>query len=259
MKAYRDDMTHSISEAAAMAGVSARVLRHYDEIGLLQPSARSRAGYREYSDDDLLRLQRIVGYRELGLGLEDIQRLLTAEPTSAVEQLAQHEAVLGAAVARLSSQLDVVTRTRKARAMGINLTPDEMKDVFGDHDPTAYQQEAEQRWGETDAYKESHRRTNAYTKDDWARLGAETDAIELAFLEAMQAGLPPESPEAKAVAERHRRNIDTWFYPCSHEMQTGLAEMYIMDSRFTAHYDVRAEGLAMYVRDAIIANALDHM
>lgn len=143
--------------------------------------------------------------------------------------------------------------------MGVNLTPEEMQDVFGDHDPTQYQEEAEQRWGDTDAYRESHRRTNAYSKDDWARLGAESEANELAFLAAMQAGLPPESNEAKAAAERHRLHIDTWFYPCSHEMQTGLAEMYVMDERFTAHYDKRAPGLAVYVRDAIIANALDHL
>lgn len=252
-------MFHSISDAAAFAGVSARVLRHYDEIGLLQPSGRSHAGYREYSDEDLLQLQRIVGYRELGMGLDDIRRLLTAEPTEAIEQLEQQEAVLSAAVERLSNQLQFVTKTRKARKMGVNLTPDEMKDVFGDHDPTQYQEEAEQRWGNTDAYKESHRRTSNYTKEDWARQAAESEAIEIAFLEAMQAGLPAESAEAKAAAERHRLQIDTWFYPCSYEMQTGLAEMYIMDERFTAHYDKRATGLAQYVRDAIIANALDHL
>lgn len=252
-------MQHSISEAAAFAGVSARVLRHYDEIGLLSPSGRSHAGYREYSDDDLIRLQRIVGYRELGLGLDHIRRLLAAAPTEAVEALEHQEAVLAAAVERLTNQLQFVTKTRKARKMGVNLTPDEMKDVFGEHDPTQYQEEAEQRWGETDAYKESNRRTNKYTKDDWARLGAESEAYELAFLEAMQSGLPPESAEAKAAAERHRLHIDTWFYPCSYEMQTGLAEMYVMDERFTAHYDKRATGLALYVRDAIIANALDHL
>lgn len=252
-------MFHSISDAAAFAGVSARVLRHYDEIGLLQPSARSGAGYREYSDADLLQLQRIVGYRELGLGLDDIRRLLEAAPTEAIEQLEQQEAVLTAAVERLSHQLSFVTKTRKARKMGVNLTPDEMKDVFGDHDPTQYQEEAEQRWGDTDAYKESHRRTSSYSKDDWARQAAESEAIELEFLAVMQQGLGPESAEAKAAAERHRLQIDTWFYPCSYEMQSGLAEMYVADPRFSEHYDKRAVGLAAFVRDAIIANALDHL
>ena len=252
-------MDHSISEAAAFAGVSARVLRHYDEIGLLQPSARTEAGYRQYSDDDLLRLQRIIGYRDMGMGLEDIARLMQAQPADAVELLEQQEAMLSNTLQRVTEQLQFVKTTRKARKMGVNLNPDEMREVFGDHDPTQHQEEAEQRWGDTDAYKESHRRTSQYGKDDWARLGAESEAIELAFLAALQAGLPPESAEAKAAAERHRLQIDTWFYPCSYEMQTGLAEMYIADPRFTEHYDKRAAGLAVYVRDAIIANALDHL
>lgn len=252
-------MVLSISDAAAFAGVSARVLRHYDELGLMTPSSRTTAGYRQYSDDDLARLQRIAAYRELGIGLDDIRRLLDAEPTQAIEQLEQQEALLASAVQRLTRQLAFVTKTRKARTMGVNLTPEEMEAVFGDHDPTQYQEEAEQRWGDTDAYKESHRRTSSYTKEDWARQAAETEAVELQFLSAMSAGLSAESVEAKAAAERHRLQIDSWFYPCSYEMHSGLAEMYVADPRFTAHYDKRGAGLAVYVRDAIIANALDHM
>lgn len=143
--------------------------------------------------------------------------------------------------------------------MGINLSPDEVRDVFGDNDPTRYDAEAEQRWGDTAVYKESNRRTAGYSKEDWERHGSESQAVELAFLEAMQRGLAPESSEAKEAAERHREIIDRWFYPCSYELQTGLAEMYIADQRFTDHYDKRATGLAIYVRNAIIANALDHL
>ena len=143
--------------------------------------------------------------------------------------------------------------------MGVDLTPEEVREVFGDNDPTPYEAEAKQRWGKTDAYKESNRRTASYTKDDWARQSAESQAIELEFLAAMQQGHSAESVEAKNAAERHRLQIDKWFYPCSHEMQTGLAEMYVADPRFTGHYDKLAPGLAMYVRDAIIANALDHL
>ena len=252
-------MTHSISEAATFAGVSARVLRHYDDIGLLRPSDRSDAGYRRYSDDDLLTLQRIVAYRAMGMGLDEIRALLAATPADAIDQLERQEHALRSAMERLTTQLEDVTMTRKARRMGMQLTPDEIRELFGDEDPTQHQQEVEERWGDTDAYRESHRRTSRYTKADWMRQAAESGDIEGAFVEAMQAGFPADSAEAKAAAERHRMQIDTWFYPCSHEMQTGLAEMYIADPRFTAHYEARAEGLAQYVHDAIIANALDHL
>ncbi len=252
-------MTHSISEAAGFAGVSTRVLRHYDAMGLLQPSGRTDAGYRQYSDADLLRLQRIIGYRDMGMGLGDIRRLLAAGPDDAIELLEQQEAVLTAALDRVGTQLEFVTRTRRARKMGVNLTPEELREAFGNEDPTQFQEEAEQRWGTTDAYRESHRRTSQFTKEDWARQAAETEAVELAFADALRAGLPADGVDAKAVAERHRLQIDRWFYPCSHEMQTGLAEMYVADPRFTEHYEKRAPGLAAYVRDAIIANALDHL
>ena len=252
-------MTHSISEAAAFAGVSARVLRHYDDIGLLRPSDRSDAGYRRYSDDDLLTLQRIVAYRAMGLGLDEIRELLAATPSDAIDQLEQQERTLRAAATRIEAQLEDVSMMRRARRMGMDLTPDEMREVFGDDDPTKHQQEAEERWGNTDAYRESQRRTSRYTKADWAQQAAESSDIEGAFVVALQAGLPADSVEAKAAAERHRLQIDTWFYPCSHEMQTGLAEMYLADARFTAHYEARAVGLAQYVHDAIVANALDHL
>lgn len=252
-------MQYTVSEAAALVGVSARVLRHYDEIGLLQPSERSDAGYRLYSETDVQLLQRVVAYRDMGMGLEDIRNIINADSGDALEVLEQQEAVLQAALTRVTNQLDAVSKTRKARKMGINLNPDEMQEVFGEHDPTEYQEEAEQRWGETDAYKESNRRVAQYSKADWERHAVELEEIESGFAAAMLAGLSAESDAAKASAERHRLQIDTWFYPCSHEMQSALAEMYIADARFAKHYNDRAEGLAQYVRDAIIANALDHI
>lgn len=143
--------------------------------------------------------------------------------------------------------------------MGINLDPDEMLEVFGEHDPTQHAQEAEERWGDTDAYRESHRRTSAYPKDVWQRLGAESEAIEAEFADCLRSGEKSDGVRAKHAAERHRAHIDEWFYPCSHDMQVELAEMYVQDPRFRAHYDDVETGLADYVRDAVVANALDHI
>ena len=143
--------------------------------------------------------------------------------------------------------------------MGINLDPEEILEVFGEHDPTEYAKEAEERWGDTDAYRESHRRTSTYTKDDWTRLGAESAAIEQELAACLREGLPSDGERARAAAERHRLHIDTWFYPCSHDMQVGLADMYVADPRFRARYDDIEGGLAEYVHDAIVANALDHI
>ena len=152
-----------------------------------------------------------------------------------------------------------MTRYQRAREAGIALSPAEMVEVFGDHAPTEHADEARERWGDTDAYRESHRRTSGYTKEQWQQAGAEAETAVQAFLAAMTAGLPPEHPEAARAAELHRLHIDRWFYPCSYELQAGLAAMYIADPRFTAHYDDRAPGLAQYVHDAIVANAIAHL
>ena len=143
--------------------------------------------------------------------------------------------------------------------MAVNLNADDMNDVFGDEHPQQFEPEIHRRWGATQAYRESDRRTSNYTKEDWERHGAESEVIELAFLALLQAGLPADGPQARGCAERHRELIERWFYPCSYDMHTGLAELYVADPRFAQHYDNRAPGLARYVHDAIRANAQDHM
>ena len=129
---------------------------------------------------------------------------------------------------------------------------DETKGRF---DPADYEAEARERWGHTDAYKESARRTKGYTKDDLARIKAEMEDIEARMAELMSGGVPAEGDAAMAVAEEARLHIDRWYYPCSLRMHAGLAEMYTADSRFRAHYEARAAGLAEYVATAIKANA----
>ena len=139
--------------------------------------------------------------------------------------------------------------------MGISLDPEEMFEVFGDEDPTQYAEEAEQRWGDTDAYKQSQRRVSSYTKHDWLRIKEEGADVERRLAVALAGGAPADSDEAMDAAEAHRLQIDRWFYETSYDMHRGLGDTYIGDPRFTAHYEKVAPGLAQYVRDAIHANA----
>lgn len=139
--------------------------------------------------------------------------------------------------------------------MGIDLTPDELFEVFGDEDPTIHGDEAEQRWGDTDAWRQSQRRTSRYGKTEWLTITHQTHDIDAQFVAALQAGQPPTSPAAMDIAEAHRQHIDRWFYDCPPEMHRTLGELYVGDPRFTAHYDEQAPGLARYVREAVTANA----
>lgn len=143
-----------------------------------------------------------------------------------------------------------------ANRVGLSLTGEEMLEVFGDFDPAEHADEAAARWGETDAYRESARRVKDYTKDDWLVLKAEGEAAVQLMLAAFTAGEGPDSEDARAGALAHRAHIDRWFYPCSAEMQCGLADMYVADERFTATYDGYAPGFARFVHDAIYSAAL---
>lgn len=248
---------YSAGDLARLSGVTVRTLHHYDRLGLLVPRGRSSAGYRQYSAADADRLGRILAYRACGLALADIASVI--DDDEPIGHLRRQLALLDVRRAQLDRQRDTLRRALEARQMGINLDPDEMLAVFGEHDPTPYAQEAEERWGDTDAFRESRRRTSGYTKDDWLTMRDEADAIETELAACRAAAEPAEGARAKAAAERHRAHIDAWFYPCSHEMQVGLAEMYVQDPRFRAHYDDIEAGLADYVHDAIVANALDHI
>jgi DNA-binding transcriptional MerR regulator len=249
------DDSWSVGEVARLAGVTVRTLHHYDRIGLLRPGVRSSAGYRGYSQADLARLQRILAYRELGFALEDVGRLLDDPDNDPVAQLRhQHRLVLDR-MERLAQIAAVLERTMEAHKMGIRLTAEEMLEVFGEQDPTRYADEVNERWGDTDSYRESNRRTSSYTKDDWIRIKSEQEAAGARFAAVMAAGRPADSPEAMDAAEANRLLIDRYFYDLSREMHVGLAEMYVTDPRFTKNYEDVAPGLAQYVHDAIVANS----
>jgi DNA-binding transcriptional MerR regulator len=250
-----EPMSLTVGAAARLAGVTVRALHHYDEIGLLTPSGRSDAGYRHYADADLERLQRILFYRELGFGLDEIKTVMTDGSADATAHLRRQHAMLLDRIKRLERMVVAVEKALEARTMGINLTAEERFEVFGDFDPDQHAEEVQERWGDTDAYRESARRTKAYTKADWQRINAEGQAATQKMVTAMRAGLPANTPEAMEGAEAHRLQIDRAFYPCSYEMHVGLAEMYLADPRFTATYEKIAPGLAQYVHDAIKANA----
>jgi MerR family transcriptional regulator, thiopeptide resistance regulator len=248
-------MSYSVSQIARLAGVSVRTLHHYDQIGLLSPAERSGAGYRRYGDDDLRRLQQVMFYRELGFALSDITDLISDPDAEPAEHLRRQRALLVARLERTRRLVTAVERAMEADRLGIALTPEERLEVFGAHDPADFADEATQRWGDTDAYRQSRRRTTAYGKQDWLAIKAEAEQISAAFAVAQAAGEAPESAVAMDAAERHRQHIARWFYDCPPGMHRGLGEMYVTDERFAANYESVAPGLAAYIRDAFAANA----
>ncbi len=251
-------MSHSVGQVARLTGVTVRTLHHYDAIGLLSPSERTAAGYRRYTEADLDRLRTIIGYRELDFPLDRIAAMLDDPNTDVVSHMRRQHAMLTKRARSIQRMIGALERLLEAHAMNYNLTPEERKEVWGDFRPEDYEAEAQERWGETDAYRQSQNRTKNYTKDDWLAIKREGEEITQGLAALLTAGVPATSVEAMDLAEEHRQHISRWYYDCSYEIHRGLGQMYVDDPRFTATYEAAGQGLARYLRDAIIANADRH-
>ncbi len=247
--------TYQVRDVARLAGVSIRTLHHYDSIGLLVPRTRTAAGYRLYTDADLLRLQQILIGRELGLPLEDIRRSLE-DPAfdRKAALLGQRERLRDRA-----RQAEAMIRAVDAALAALDGRYDKgemkMEDLFEGFDPAEYDEEARRQWSQSEAFVESGKRTKRYTADDWKALKAEQAAVYDDAYSALKAGKSPSDEAVMDIAERHRMSIERWFYPCGHGMHRGLASMYESDDRFRQSIDKHGEGLTSFLAQAIRANA----
>jgi DNA-binding transcriptional MerR regulator len=246
--------TYLVSEVAGIAGVSVRTLHHYDAIGLLVPRERTEAGYRVYGEDDLLRLQQVLLGRELGLALEDIRRSLDDPGFDHRRALLAQRRQLQARARRADEMIRAVDAALATLGDGSGGNMD-AKRLFDGFDPARYEAEVQERWGDTDAYRASARRTQGYGKDDWQRIQEEQAAIYADAAAALRAGHAPESAEAMDVAERHRQSIERWFYPCGPAMHANLADLWEADARFAESIDAHAVGLTPFLAAAVRANA----
>ena len=249
--------TWTVGQVADLLGVTVRTLHHYDEIGLLPPSERSRAGYRLYTDEDLTRLQQVVVYRRLEMPLDEIAALLDGGEDAA-DHLRRQRATVMTRLDELRELVSAIDRALEREMNDEPATPDEMKELFGEGFSDEYQEEAQERWGDTAAWKQSAARTKRYTKADWAAVKAEMEAVNTALVDALRSGQPATSEAAMDAAEQHRLHIHDRFYDLDHTFHRALADMYVADPRFTKKYEDIAPGLAAYVRDAIHANADRH-
>lgn len=239
-------MNWTVGEAARIARVSVRTLHHYDEIGLLCPSERSEANYRRYTARDLERLHQILVFRELGFALPEIRRIMHTPDFDRTQALRRQRALLVEKQRRLGAVLHALDAALIAAEGGNTMTTQDLRELFDGFDPSEYQEEVRERWGDTEAYRQSAERTKSYTKADWTRMKTEMDDITRAYVALMDASVAPDAPEARAVAGRHHAHIEQWFYDCPPEMFASLSQLWVNDPRFTRNIDKARAGLAAY-------------
>jgi DNA-binding transcriptional MerR regulator len=245
---------NTVGAVAALTGVSVRTLHHYDHIGLVVPSVRTQAGYRGYTDADIERLHLVLVYRSVGMPLDEIRALLDDPNADVVEHLRRQHQLLLEQADRLQHTIKAVEELMNAHRSGIQLTAEEQVEIFGTTAFTEeYAVEAEKRWGDTDAWRQSQQRVSRLSKDDWIAIKAEGDALLEALAQAKRDGVKPGSDVTNALAARHRASIER-FYDCGDEMHRNLVQMYLADERFTRYYDDVEPGLAQFVHDIVVAS-----
>lgn len=253
-------MEYSIQDVARAVGTTSRTLRHYDSIGLVSPSRVGHNGYRYYDNASLVRLQRVLLLRQLGLGLDAIREVLEAQDEQSLGEariLSDHLSVLRQEHRRIADQIGAVERTIAALegAMTDGTEKDLMEEkAFEGFDHTQYREEVEQRWGK-----------RAYAQGDawWRELGAEGQAawqervarLSADWTAAADRGENPSSPIAQELAARHVEWLRSVPGTPAHDggdlrgYVLGLGDMYVADERFAANYGGVVG--ATFVRDAL--------
>lgn len=262
-------MKWKINEVAKLTGITVRTLHYYDEIGLLPPSEVTDAGYRMYDSQSLETLQQILFFRELDFSIQDIRDIMNNPGYDKEEALRKHRELLCKKRSRIDDLiqlLDVrmsgdadegnVSTKRVEDQFDINQMEGEKASGFREFDMTEiekmkqeYKEEVKQRWGNTDAYKESEEKTATYDKKKWQFLNEEGTALLKEFGECKN--LSPESDQAQELVKRWQAYITSNFYTCTNEILKGLGLMYVADQRFTENIDKNGVGTAEFMSKAI--------
>ena len=238
----------TVKEVSRLCGVSVRTLHYYDGIGLLRPKRRSGAGYRIYGEEELLRLQQILFFRELGFPLREIRDIMENPSFDARDALEKQRELLEMKRRRISGLIRLVDQALKGeQAMSFQ----EFDESKIEEAKKKYASEVKERWGSTEAYAQSEAKTARYTKEDWRRVQGEAEEIFRKFAAHMEQA--PDDPAVQALVREWQEHITRNYYACTDEILAGLGEMYACDERFQKNLDSYAQGLAGFMSRAIRA------
>jgi DNA-binding transcriptional MerR regulator len=251
-------MAWSTGEVARMSGVTSRTLRHYDRIGLLTPAGSGANGYRCYEQEQLLRLQQILLYRELGMGLEAIGKLLDGQ-LDTVEALRSHREWLLTEGLRLQRLADTVSRTIATLEGDDEMSADELFEGFSARQQK-WEAELVDRYGEgvRRHIDSSHEATKGWTKADYLGAQQEWSDFDDRAASLLQQGLAPDTGPVQELIGEHFAMVSRHWQPDA-ESYAGLGRLYVEHPDFKARYDARDPGLAEFLRDAMASYATSRL
>lgn len=237
-------MKMQIKEFSLLTKVSVRTLHYYDEIGLLKPDEVDREnGYRYYGERAFEKMLEILFLRELGFPLKSIKEILSSPTYNKKEAFRKQKELLKLKKERIEKMISVLEEAEKGEL--------KMMTIDNSYEKTRkqYETEVKEKWGNTDAYKESQQKTAIYSKEKWNDVSSGLDEVIAEFAKAKAEGRTAE--ESIFLAEKLQQYITDNFYTCTKEILAGLGEMYVLDERFKENIDKHGEGTAEFMREAI--------
>lgn len=240
-------MAMRVKEVAELVGISVRTLHHYDEIGLLTPDEVTSAGYRLYSDANLDMLQQILFFKELDFSLKDIKDIINSPSFNREEGLQMHRQILLEKRERLDRMIATIDKSVLHMRGDIDMTTKEQFEGFNFKE-NPYEQEARQRWGNK-TVDQAKEKLQGKSPNEQKALSDQINSIftQLATLRDTS----PASAESQAVIAQWYTYLNQMGH-YSPEAFRGLGQMYVDDERFTRNIDQFGEGLAAFMKDAMV-------
>ena len=248
-------MEYSIQELSRLSGVTTRALRWYDKIGLLKPSRVAESGYRYYGGAEVNRLQDILYYRALGVGLAQIKACLDDPSFDRLAALQSHLAALEAEQARLEKLIQSVKDTIRCEERKESMRDEQKFEVLKQQIVTRHEElygrEAREQYGDNmvDAAQQSVLKLTLERYQEWQELNRK---IQRQLEAAVEAGLSPEGEAGREITALHRRWLTITGSAYAPDKHRGIVELYVTDPRFLAYYDKNVPGCARFLRDAVI-------
>ena len=247
-------MEYSIKELSELAGVSARTLRYYDEIGLLKPSRVNEAGYRYYGESEVAVLQQILFYRERGFELKTIQRIIYDENFDMLNAMEEHLQALEKQKKETENLILTVKKTIQSMKGECEMSNKEkfqaLKEKAVRENEEMYGAEAREKYGDEEVHTFNQKMLNM-TEVQWERFKELEKVILMRLEEAVEHKTEAESEAAKTIVELHKEWLCMTWKQYSAEAHKGVAMMYVADERFTKYYDRNVQGCARLLCKAV--------
>ncbi len=243
---------HTVKDLAQLAKVSVRTLHFYDEIGLLKPALVGENGYRYYGREELLRLQQILFYRELGMSLDRIREVLVAKDFDRMKALAQHRQEIERERERLTKLIQTIDQTVASFKGETQMKDEDLYIGFSPEKQAEYETYLTERYGEaaTANIEASKQKMKGWPKEEAQKIGQEFDSIHLALKGLIEKGATPAAPEVQQVIDQHYKLISRFWKP-DRKSYPGLGLLYIEHEDFRKTYEGYHPKLADFLAAAM--------